>query len=139
MQDWLKNGNGEIGIWGNEWYDGGGGLLWHLLFALSTLSPRTVPLSLLARGIPGRVILETTGLNHIARDFQWLTWRKASAASTNARRLFSPLIRVPARQKKNQKEKHANANLAPHRHRMAVRQQDLTHMWAVSVGHVHSG
>lgn len=39
--------------------------------------PRTFRLSLLARGIPGRVILEGTDLNHIARDFQWLTWRKA--------------------------------------------------------------
>lgn len=35
-------------------------------------------MSLLARGIPGRVILEGTALNHIARDFQWLTRRKAS-------------------------------------------------------------
>lgn len=42
--------------------------------------PRTFRLSLLARGIPGRVILEGTALNHIARDFQWLTWRKASSS-----------------------------------------------------------
>ena len=47
----------------------------HALMSLS-LSPQTVELSLLARGIPGRVIFETTGLNHIARDFQWLTRRK---------------------------------------------------------------
>lgn len=58
--------------------DSDGGLLvsviflFLLLFVVFPPAHRTL-LCLLARGIPGRVIFETIGLNHIARDFQWLT------------------------------------------------------------------
>lgn len=52
-------------------------LLFFSFVCLSVFPPtHHTLLCLLARGIPGRVIFETTGLNHIARDFQWLTRRK---------------------------------------------------------------
>lgn len=54
-------------------------------FGHAVTPPRTFRSSLLARGIPGRVILEGTALNHIARDFQWLTRRKASTPPLGGR------------------------------------------------------
>lgn len=58
------------------------------LFCLSVFPPTHHTLiCLLARGIPGRVIFETTGLNHIARDFQWLTRRKHAPSHGGTPRL----------------------------------------------------
>lgn len=113
----------ELGVGGG--HAGGSGL--HLFFGHAVTPPRTFRLSLPARGIPGRVILEGTDLNHIARDFQWLTQRKASAPRPLSPSPIPPggdirvLPRLPTSVLRRGIQERRRG-LA------AVRQQDLTHM-----------